>query len=78
MNFADDSVAADADLGGDLAAGQTCSDVGSELFDPFWGPGCGGHERPRCAAARSGPPGGEDRAQRLRPTAHGTAITESH
>jgi len=57
VNFADDGVAADADLGGDLAAAQTCSDVGSELFDPFWGPGCGGHERPRCAAARSGPPG---------------------
>jgi hypothetical protein len=68
VNFADDGVAADADLGGDLAAAQTCRDAGSELFDPLWGPSCDGHNglvAPRPVLGRRG---GEDRAQRLRAT----------
>jgi len=59
MNFADDGVPADADLGGDLAAGQSGHDAAFELLDPFLGPGVDAHRtasqlpRPCWAADRA-------------------------
>ena len=38
MDLADDGVTGDADLSGDLAAGQTGGDAVAELFDPLGGP----------------------------------------
>ena len=38
MDLADDGVTGDADLGGDLAAGQTGGDAVAQLFDPLRGP----------------------------------------
>jgi hypothetical protein len=38
MDLADDGVAGNADLGGDLAAGQTGGDAVAQLFDPLRGP----------------------------------------
>jgi hypothetical protein len=43
MNFADDSIARDADLGGDLTAGQACVDIISELIDTLRRPSFQGH-----------------------------------
>ena len=44
MNFADDGVTADADLGGDLTARQTRDDKVSELLDALRIPGCARHD----------------------------------
>jgi hypothetical protein len=43
VDFADDGVAGDADLGGDLTAGQAGNDEASELFDALRSPGGSGH-----------------------------------
>jgi hypothetical protein len=43
VDFADDGVAGDADLGGDLTAGQAGNDEASELFDALRSPGGTGH-----------------------------------
>ena len=66
MDFSDHRVAADADLGGDLAAGQSGDDTMAELLDALRGPGRGrwrgggsnGHSMAPCCDGRSGPPAG--------------------
>jgi hypothetical protein len=50
MDFADDGVAGDADLGGDLTAGQARADKVAELRDALRIPRCGDS----CAAHRKG------------------------
>jgi hypothetical protein len=45
MDFADDCVPADADLGGDLAAGQAGDDTVAELLDALRGPGGNTHDQ---------------------------------
>src|SRR5205085_12130035 len=40
VDLADDGVAGDADLVGDLAAGQSRIDIASKLLDPLLRPGC--------------------------------------
>jgi len=40
MDFADHGVTADADLGGDLTAGQAGDDKVAKLLDPLRIPGC--------------------------------------
>ena len=44
MDFADDGIAGDADLVGDLTAGQSRIDKSSELLNPLLGPGCDDHD----------------------------------
>jgi hypothetical protein len=41
VDFADDGVAGNADLGGDLAAAQAGADKVAELLDALRIPGCG-------------------------------------
>jgi len=51
MNFADDGVSADADLGGDLAASQSGDDAALELLDPLRGPSFNAHNNGLAIAA---------------------------
>jgi hypothetical protein len=67
VDFADDGVTGDADVGCDLTAAQPGDNEALQLLDAFSRPGVDAHEkRPLAiAAARSGPLSqGEGRAQR--------------
>jgi len=44
MNFADDGVTGDPDLGGDLTASQASDDKVSQLLDALRIPGCARHD----------------------------------
>src|SRR5580693_1296233 len=65
VNLADDGVAGDADLGGDLTAGQAGADAVPELLDALRSPSLDAHgsmliERPRGCGGRPGPPTGRE------------------